>query len=138
MPPSEKTQARRKALGENRRAQAQALLEPGEKIQALFGAQIGANPAFGLISIFIVMFNRHVIIVATDRAVVIMSARQRTVPTAVTARLPRQTILGPVGTGLWSKLNLPDMRAYVQRGSYAQVEAADALAGHVTDLDSSP
>ena len=80
------------------RQRTQPLLEDGEEIQAIFPAKIGLNPGGSMLSGAFSTLDRKVVIVATDRAVVIVEARRRYRPTAVTKRLPRDTRLGPART----------------------------------------
>ncbi|MGO8875241.1 MAG: hypothetical protein ACLQNG_05670 [Acidimicrobiales bacterium] len=80
------------------RERAQPLLEEGEEIQAIFPAKIGLNPGGSMLAGALSTLDRKVVIVATDRAVVVVEARRRYEPTSVTKRLRRETRLGPART----------------------------------------
>lgn len=125
----ERAKERREQVREQLIERSQPFLEEGEVIQAIFPAQVGMSPGLALVSIFLVAFNRGVLVVATDRSIVILDTGSRAsrIPRGVRASRPRSTILGPVTGSLWTRLNLPE-RTYVHRRYYDEVEAADALA----------
>ena len=80
-------------------------LEPGESIQAIFGAQTKSQ-YFALISYWILMFNKAWrVVVATDRRIVVFQTGRwgMTRIEGVTAQSRRQTRIGPakgLGTAL--------------------------------------
>ena len=121
------------ALRDKLKERAQPLLEPGEQVQQVFPAQSGMNPNLIFVSWLFLLFNKYYTVVATDRAVVVLSASamRPTFPKAVVMRLPRQTSIGPTSGALWSAVNLPGMPkpVYVHRRFYKDVAAADAGSG---------
>ncbi len=125
----EARKAQRKAQARQRLIdRTQDFLEDGEQIQAIFPAQVGVNPLFGFLTLFLVAFNRGVVIAVTNRSIVVLDAGSRNsrTPTGIRDTLPRATMLGPVSGGLWSKLNVPP-RTYVNRFWHEEVGVADAL-----------
>jgi len=112
---------------------AQALLEPGERVERAFLAQAGPNPNLLLVTNIFVFFNKYKVIAVTDRAIVVFSAGmwRPSFPKKVLARLPRETRLGDPAGALWSKINLPSetKATWVHRRFYNDVRATDAVAG---------
>jgi len=107
------------------------LLEPGEKIQAIFPAQVGLNPGGSIFSGAFSVMNRKIVVAATDRAVVVLNARRRYEPVGVLSRSPRSTRLGPATTRpmarAFARLSLPDPTWISSIWRYV-VDEADALA----------
>ena len=62
------------ALRDKLRDRTQPLLEPGEQIQEVLLAQTGPSPYLAIITYLVFFAVKRRIIVATDRAVVIMRA----------------------------------------------------------------
>jgi hypothetical protein len=104
----------------------QSYLEPGERIQSIFMAQSGPSPYWAFLSIWIMMFtNGYAIVVATDRAYIVLQAGRFTPskPKALRVRGPRNVWLG-APTGLWGQINL-DQRYWVHKRFHKDVVAAD-------------
>jgi hypothetical protein len=115
------------ALREKLRERAGPFLEPGEQVREVFMAQSGPSPLFALVSYWIVIIaGQYVIVVVTDRAVVVLKASKvrPSFPKSALLRLPRLT-LGPV-SGLWGKVQLGGERYWVNKRFHKDIEAADA------------
>ena len=106
------------AFREKSRRNVQPLLDPGEEIQAIFGAQTG--PIFFSI--------RFVLIVATDRRIVVVrsSLWRPTSANGVLATFARVTRLGPVSGLSWGRIELGGVGYWVNRRFHKDVRAADA------------
>ena len=116
------------AIRDQMAANAAPFLQPGEKIQAVFGAQTASQWLF-LISIWILVFkNAMRVIVVTDRRILVcQSGRLRATPVnAVLSEVPRATRIGPA-TGLWYKTEALGPKLYINKRFHKDVEAADAL-----------
>jgi hypothetical protein len=115
------------AIGNKLRNNAQPLLQPGEKIQAIFPAQT-VSQYLSLISYWIIIFsNAYRVVVATDRRILICkSGRFRISPVrAVLSELPRQIQIGPAH-GLWYKTDSLRETLYINRRFHKDIAAADA------------
>lgn len=115
-------------------ARVQPLLEPGEQVQAVIPAQTGPSPGWVLLLNQLLVFVRRRLIVATDRAVVVVRAGVVLGLSAkeVRARLPRTTPLGPL-SGLWDAVHLDGERLWVLRPFHRDVERADQATPAVHD-----
>src|SRR5712692_10475962 len=90
------------AIRDKMRASAAPFLQPGETIQAVFGAQT-TSQYFALISYWIIIFsNAYRVVVVTDRRILVCkSGRVTQTPIKEVLReLPRNTKIGPA-SGLW-------------------------------------
>jgi len=80
------------------------------------------------------VWNKRLLLVMTDRALVVMRRpRYGVMPRTVVARLPRQTVLRPIagsfpGAG---RVNIPNMKVYVNNRDSKYVEMADRIARSV-------
>ncbi len=119
------------ALRDKLKERVQPFLEPGEQVQQVFLAQSGPNPNLVFLSYLVMFFSSYSVIAVTDRAVLVCKASLwgQAKPKSVTERLPRQTHIGPVEGGLWSRTNLPGGKTWVHRRFYHDVQAADAAVG---------
>jgi hypothetical protein len=84
--------------------------------------------------------NGLVSVVVTDRSIVLVG-RPRFLPALhkVLARLPRETLMGPLSGQRWSRINLPTKRpAWVSKAYASDVEAADLVARQLLHLSPSP
>jgi hypothetical protein len=102
-------------------------LEPGESIQAIFGAQTKSQ-YFALISYWILMFNKAWrVVVATDRRIVVFQTGRwgMTRIEGVTAQSRRHTRIGPA-KGLWYRVDCLGERLYVHKRFHKDVALADA------------
>lgn len=109
------------------RANASPLLQPGETVQAVFGAQT-TSQWFALISYWIIIAkNAYRVVVVTDRRILVCkSGRFRTTPVnQVLYECPRTTRIGPPH-GLWYKTDALGERLYIAKRFHKDVEAADA------------
>ncbi len=115
------------AIRDDLRANAQALLHPGETIQSIFPA-LTVSPYFSLISYANIILRRaHRVVVVTDQRVLICtSGRFRMSPVrAVTNELPRRISVGPAHGLFWYKTDALGEALYVNRRFYKDVAAAD-------------
>ena len=117
------------ALRDKLRERTQPLLEPGEQIQEVFLAQTGPSPYLAIITYLIFFAVKRRIIVATDRAIVVVRAGYWSGTSAkeVLDRLPRSTRIGPL-RGLWGRTEIGGERLWVHKRFHGDVERADARA----------
>ncbi len=111
------------------RANAGPLLEDGEVIEQVFGAQ-PMSQYWVLVSLWIlVLRNRYRVVIVTDRRIVVArSGRFTQTPIAGVLRvLPRSTRIGPA-TGLWFRTESLGERLYIHRRWHKDVAAADGAA----------
>src|SRR6266508_3027723 len=102
------------AIRDTMRANAAPLLQPGETIQAIFGAQT-TSQYFALLSYWIIIFsNAYRVVVVTDRRILVCkSGRVTTTPVKDGLReLPRNTKIGPA-SGLWFRCESLGERLYI-------------------------
>ncbi|MEP7019810.1 MAG: hypothetical protein ABI808_04095 [Pseudonocardiales bacterium] len=105
-------------------------LQPGEKIQAVIGAQTASGFVAALGGIFVFLgLNRYRILVATPRRILILDAGKTSQKKArgVVAELPRSTRLGPT-SGVWHVIPANGEKLRVHRRFFKDIEAADAAA----------
>ena len=110
------------------RANAEHLLQPGENIQAVFGAQTRSQ-WFALISIWIIAFsNAYRVIVVTDRRILVTkSGRFSMTPVKEVVReIPRGVRIGPA-SGLWYKSETLGEKLYIHKRYHKDVAAADSV-----------
>jgi Protein of unknown function (DUF2510) len=120
-------QAEVMAIRDTMRANAAPVLQPGETIQAVFGAQT-TSQWFALISYWIIILrNAYRVVVVTDRRILVCkSGRFRTTPVnEVLHQLPRATRIGPAH-GLWYSTDVLGERLYIAKRFHKDIEAADA------------
>jgi hypothetical protein len=118
------------AIRDKKRANAQPFLQPGETVQAVFGAQT-KSMWFAALSIWIIVLaNAYRVVVVTDRRILVcQSGRMTTTPIKeILFELPRGTRIGPA-SGLWYKCETLGEPLYIAKRFHKDVEAADALAG---------
>ncbi len=116
------------AIRDTMRANAAHLLQPGETIQAIFGAQT-TSQYFALLSYWIIIFkNAYRVVVVTDRRILVCkSGRFRMTPVnAVLHEAPRATQIGPA-SGLWYKTEALGERLYIAKRFHKDIAEADAL-----------
>src|SRR5438876_8812870 len=102
------------AIRDKLRENAARLLQPGETIQAIMGAQT-TSQWLSLISYWIIIIrNSFRVIIVTDRRIVICrSGRFRITPVKdVVAEFPRTTRIGPPH-GLWYRCDTLGERLYI-------------------------
>jgi hypothetical protein len=115
------------AIRDTMRQNATPLLQPGETIQAVFGAQT-TSQWFSLISYWIIIFrNSYRVVVVTDRRILVCrSGRFRTTPVNdVVAEVPRDTRIGPPH-GLWYRCESLGDRLYIHKRFHKDITTADA------------
>jgi len=111
------------------RANAQSVLQPGEPIQAVFGAQ-STSPYWVFLSYWILIFaNSYRVVVVTPQRIMVCRSGRFTTATIkeVIRELPRSTKIGPA-SGLWYKTEALGERLYIHKRFHKDVEAADASA----------
>ncbi len=104
-------------------------LQPGEVVQAVFGAQT-VSQYFALISFWIIILkNAYRVVVVTDRRILVFRAgRFRTaLVREVVQELPRATRIGPAH-GLWYRCEALGERLYVHKRFHKDIAAADGAA----------
>jgi hypothetical protein len=127
------------ALRDSMRNSAAQFTEPGETIQAVFGAQtssplVGMLGAFGLIGVAVsAIATRYRIVAVTDRRILILDAGKWSMRNAraVVGMLPRSTQLGPA-SGLWHPIDTDAGKLRVKRYFFKDIAAADAAITPVT------
>ena len=73
------------------------------------------------------LFYKYRVVCVTDRAIVVLGCPKfRAKPNQVLMRLPRQTFIGPLEGGLWSKTMITGRPMYIHRIYKKDVTAADA------------
>jgi hypothetical protein len=119
------------ALRDKLRAEAAPHLEPGEQIQAVFGAQT-VSPYWSLVSYWIIAFkNAYRAIVATDRRIIVFRTSRWRWTKFITAErtLPRTTRIGEP-TGLNWKTDSLGEGLWINKRFFGDVRTADAGASH--------
>ena len=117
------------ALRDAMRDSATPFLEPGEQVQAVFGAQTASQYVAGLAGIFVFLgLNRYRIFAVTPARIVVLDAGKTSMKTArgVVTVLPRSTRLGPA-TGMWHKIPVGSETLRVHRRFFKDIETADAV-----------
>jgi hypothetical protein len=104
-------------------------LQPGEQVQAVFGAQTASQYIAGLAGIFVFLgLNRYRIFAVTPTRIVVLDAGKTSMKKAqgVVTELPRSTRLGPA-TGMWHKIPVGDETLRVHRRFFKDIETADRV-----------
>ena len=115
------------ALRDSMRESAAQYLQPGETVQAVFGAQTASQWLAALTGVFVFLgLNRYRIFVVTPARVLVLDAGKTSMKKArgVVAELPRSTRLGP-GSGLWHVIPAGDEKLRVHRRFFKDLETAD-------------
>jgi hypothetical protein len=118
------------ALRDSMAESAAPFLQPGEPIQAVFGAQTASQYLAALTGIFVFLnFNRYRVVVVTPARIVVLDAGKVSMKKArsVVTELPRSTKLGP-GTGVWHKIPAGSETLRVHRRFFKDLAAADSAA----------
>jgi hypothetical protein len=105
-------------------------LQPGETVQAVFGAQTASQWLAALTGIFVFLgLNRYRIFVVTPARVLVLDAGKVSMKKArgVVTELPRSTRLGP-GAGLWHVIPAGQEKLRVHRRFFKDLETADSQA----------
>lgn len=119
------------AIRDKLRANAQAHLEPGEQIQAVFTCQ--SHSAWLMVATGVVpfvIFNTYMPVAVTDRRILVGDSGSfvTTKFNKIMAVLPRETQIGPA-TGLWYKTEALGRRTYIHKRFHNDVNEADRLIG---------
>ncbi|MGD9793870.1 MAG: hypothetical protein AB7V43_10350 [Acidimicrobiia bacterium] len=105
-------------------------LQPGEQVQAVFGAQT-TSQYFALLSYWIIILkNSYRVVAVTDRRILVFRAGRlsTTKVTSLVGEYPRSTRIGPA-SGLWYKCDAFPERLYVHKRYHKDIAAADGTAG---------
>ena len=120
------------AVRETMRANAAAVVQPGEKIQVVFGAQT-TSVWWAVVSVWIIVLQApYRVVVVTDRRILVCrSGRFRTTAVNdVLGEFARSTRLGPA-TGLWYKCTALGAPLYIAKRFHKDIEQADAKLGAI-------
>ncbi len=115
------------ALRDSMVESAQQYLQPGEPVQAVFGAQTASQYVAGLAGIFVFLgLNHYRIFVVTPSRILVLDAGKTSMKTArgVVTQLPLSTRLGP-GTGVWHVIPVGAEKLRVHRRFFKDIQAAD-------------
>lgn len=118
------------ALRDSMRDSAAQYLQPGERLQAVIGAQTASPLLAGLGGIFVFLgLNRYRILAVTSARILVLDAGKASIKKArgIVLELPRSTRLGPA-TGIWHQIPAGNETLRVHRRFYKDIEAADAAA----------
>jgi len=116
------------ALRDDMAASAAQYLQPGEPVQAIFGAQTASQWMAALTGIFVFLgLNKYRIVAVTPARIVVLDTGKVSMKKArgVVTELPRSTRLGP-GTGLWHQIPAGSETLRVHRRFFKDIETADA------------
>jgi hypothetical protein len=110
-------------------AEAANILQPGESIQQIFGAQTTSAYLGGLSPLMMLFINGYRVVVVTDKRIIVTkSGRLTTTPVkGVDRELPRSFKFGEPN-GLWHKFDANGQTLHVARRFFKDMEAADAAA----------
>jgi hypothetical protein len=103
-------------------------LEPGETVEAVFGAQTLSQYMFLLTGgLIFLMINRYRICVVTQQRILILDSGKMGVSKArgIVDELPRSTQLGPA-SGMWHVIPTNSEVLHVHRRFFKDLNAADA------------
>jgi hypothetical protein len=114
------------AIRDKMRKNAAPFLEPGEKIQVIFGAQTH-DPYLGLIFAIFLFLNTYRVVVVTDRRILVCRSGKLTPTPAkeVLSELPRNTRIGTPSGRLWWRTEGLGEPLYIGRRYHKDVEQAD-------------
>lgn len=118
------------SLRDAMRNSATSYLQPGEPVQAVFGAQTASQWLAGLTGVFVFLnLNHYRILAVTPSRILVLDAGKVSMKKArgVVAELPRTTQLGPA-TGLWHRIPAGNETLRVHRRFFKDIEFADAAA----------
>lgn len=114
------------AIRDKMRENAAHLLESGETIQQVFGAQT-TSQYWALLTYWIVIFkSSYRVVVITDRRILICRSGKlsTTKVNEVINELPRHTMIGPA-SGLWFKCETLGERLYIHKRFHKDIAQAD-------------
>jgi len=116
------------ALRDSMADSATQFLRPGERIQAVIGAQTASQWVAALTGFLVFLgLNHYRILVVTPARILVLDAGKTSMKKArgVVMELPRSTRLGP-GTGIWHRIPAGQENLRVHRRFFKDIEAADA------------
>jgi hypothetical protein len=116
------------ALRDQMRNSSAPYLQPGETVQAVFGAQTASQYLAALGGIFVFLgLNRYRIFAVTPDRIVVLDAGKTSMKKArgVVAELPRSTRLGPA-SGVWHVIPVGDEKLRVHRRFFKDIQTADS------------
>jgi hypothetical protein len=116
------------AVRDTMQASAAPYLQPGETVQAVFGAQTASQWLAALTGVFVFLgLNRYRIVVVTPSRILVLDAGKASMAKAkgLVTELPRSTTLGPP-TGLWHVIPAGEEKLRVHRRFFKDIEAADS------------
>jgi hypothetical protein len=115
------------AIRDKMRAKAAHVLQPGETIQEVFGAQTHSAYLYLISAWILLILNSYRVVVVTDRRILVCrSGRLTTTPVKEVLReLPRSTRIG-APNGLWWRTESLGERLYIHKRFHKDVNAADA------------
>jgi hypothetical protein len=108
-------------------------LQPGEPVQAIFGAQTASQWLAAIGGIFIFLgLNNYRILVVTPVRILVLDAGKFSWKKArgVVTQLPRSTQLGPA-SGLWHSIPAGNENLRVHRRFFKELRAADGAPASV-------
>jgi hypothetical protein len=117
------------AIRDKMRENATPHLQPGETIQAVFGAQT-VNPYWSLLSIWIIILqNAYRVVVVTDKRIFVCQSTRfsGTQCKSVVGEFPRATKLGPA-SGLWYTTEALGPKLWVAKRFHKDIAEADQAA----------
>jgi hypothetical protein len=103
-------------------------LRPGERIQAVIGAQTASQWVAALTGFLVFLgLNHYRILVVTPARILVLDAGKTSMKKArgVVMELPRSTRLGP-GTGIWHQIPAGQENLRVHRRFFKDIDVADA------------
>lgn len=118
------------ALRDSMLSSATPYLQPGEPVQAIFGAQTASQWLAAITGVFVFLgFNRYRIVAVTPARIVVLDAGKTSMKKArgLVTELPRSTQLGPA-TGLWHRIPAGQETLRVHRRFFKELKAADGAA----------
>ena len=116
------------ALRDSMADSATQFLRPGERIQAVIGAQTASQWVAALTGFLVFLgLNHYRILVVTPARILVLDAGKTSMKKArgVVMELPRSTRLGP-GTGIWHRIPAGQENLRVHRRFFKDIEAAAA------------
>jgi hypothetical protein len=106
-------------------------LQPGEELQAVFGAQTRSQWMMPLVGFLpFILFNRYRVVAATDRRIAVFDSGVWGIKNAreLVYEIPRATTLGP-GSGMWHRIETGPERLRVHFRFFKDLAEADRLSG---------
>jgi hypothetical protein len=118
------------AIRDSMRESAASYLQPGETVQAVFGAQTASQWMVPLTGFFLFpLINSYRIVAVTSRRTVVLDAGKWGMKKArgIVGELPRSRPLGP-GSGLWHVIPAGGEKLHVHKRFFKDLQTADTAA----------